>query len=124
LYFSRNSLKRAATIKAQVFQDSNYNGIFDQHEQALPNVEFKGHSLWRNRRTNELGIVYLPESQVFSKQYIELATNSLDDHFLAVDMPSLLVESHAGGISSINFHFMKRLSLKVRLCCEVVTNRT
>ncbi|WP_028865531.1 hypothetical protein [Psychromonas aquimarina] len=103
MHFSRNTLKNTATIKAIAFEDSNYNGVFDENEQAVSGVQFKGNSAWKNKQTDDQGIVYLPEVKTSSTQYIEFKEDSLDDPFLVVDKPYIEVEAHAGGLNELYF---------------------
>ncbi|MFT4924919.1 MAG: hypothetical protein ACI8WB_001009 [Phenylobacterium sp.] len=121
LHYSRDSLKRTATIKAMAFMDDNHNGLFDRNEAPVAGVSFKGNDKWTGAKTNAQGVVYLPQAKTASAQYLEFDSDSLDDPFLAVDESRFNIKTHAGGLNELYFPIYQTTEIEGEIILKKTT---
>ncbi len=104
---SSDSMSSFATIHAITFQDDNYNGLFDENEQALTDIGYRGSNHWRTIRSDNSGIARLPKAKGRQPQAIAIDPVTLEDPFMFIPNEGFLVQGHPGGVNEIHFAVQK-----------------
>lgn len=88
-----------ANIHALAYLDNNRNNVFDDADEALPDVVIEGRQNWRNKSTNQQGLVQLATTS--RRQPVTISEASLPDPFMRPSSQLALVETHKGGLNRI-----------------------
>lgn len=94
--FSEVSAINTASLQARVFIDENNNGVFDEGEQPVSNIRFKGKSRWRKYVTDEQGRMTLKGLENLSIETLEVDEKSIEDPFIKPASGPIHVYTHAG----------------------------
>ncbi len=114
---TRSSLQ-SSRIHAQVFEDKNYNSVYDEDDLPIENARFFGRHHWRNYYTDKQGRVTLPGAISNRLQTIRLDKSTLDDPFLSVANEGFQVRSHSGGKNHVDFPLWKTFEIEGMLVSE------
>lgn len=95
-FFSADSYLNNASIAARVFIDENNNKLYDDGEQPVERVRFKGKSKWRQYQTDDQGLVVLNDVEHLSLEKLEIEERSLEDPFVQPSQGAMYVYTHAG----------------------------
>jgi len=77
--FDARSMASLGSASAQVFLDTNQNGLLDADEEPLPNVAFDLNGGRQQIRTNDQGVAFLTALPVHKPADIEVAKVTLED---------------------------------------------
>lgn len=77
--FDARTLASLGSVSAQVFLDSNQDGLLDDDEEPLPNVAFDLNGGRHRVRTNEQGVAFLTSLPAHTPANIEVAKSTLED---------------------------------------------
>lgn len=101
---SRTSSEQGAAM-AHAFIDANGNGAFDDGDQPMDGVSFGRNPLWRDIRTDEEGVAFLPG--VPADRFVNVVVNleSVEDPYLVTENEGLTTLVHAGGVSKLSYPF-------------------
>ena len=77
--FDARTLASLGSVSAQVFLDTNQDGLKDEDEEALPNVAFDLNGGRQRVRTNEEGVAFLTGLPAHVPANIEVAKSTLED---------------------------------------------
>ncbi len=104
LLSSRATSQHGAAL-ARTYIDVNDNGVFDSGDQPMPEVSFGRNPLWRDIRTDEEGLAFLPG--VPADRFVNVLVNleSVEDPYLVTESEGRTTLVHAGGVAKLNFPF-------------------
>jgi cell division septation protein DedD len=88
-------------LAVESFIDSNENGLFDSGDEAISDIGFKGHYLWKERRTNQQGQVMLPS--IGSGQMLSVDFRTLSNPYYQPLDNMVRASSHRGGVTKVNY---------------------
>ena len=94
--FAEDSAINSATLNARVFIDENNNKRFDEGEEGVSNIRFKGKSRWRKYQTDEEGLMVVSGLESLTMEKFEVDEKSIEDPFVRSAEPPVYVYTHAG----------------------------
>ncbi|KZY73209.1 hypothetical protein [Oleiphilus sp. HI0066] len=97
-FLSNESSVNSASLNARVFIDENDNQMFDEGEETLPGIRFKGKSKWRTFETGDDGVVVLKGIDHLQMEKIEIEEKSIEDPFIKAASGPFFVYTHAGSV--------------------------
>ncbi len=77
--FDARTLASLGSVSAQVFLDTNQDGLLDEDEEPLPNVAFDVNNGRQRVRTNEQGVAFLTGLPSHTPANIQVAKSTLED---------------------------------------------
>ena len=77
--FDARTLASLGSVSAQVFLDTNQDGLLDEDEEPLPSVAFDVNNGRQRVRTNEEGVAFLTGLPAHTPANLEVAKSTLED---------------------------------------------
>jgi len=112
LSISNDFISSTGTVTAKAYLDRNNDGQFNDGDQALEGVTFKGRSAWRKMPTDSTGLVTLKGIPPQELQIIEIDEGSLGDPFLRVKNAKRFVYTHAGATNDLEFSVLETFEIE------------
>jgi len=101
---SRTTSSQGAAM-AHTFMDLNGNGVFDDEDEPMSGVGFGRNPLWRDIRTDEEGVAFLPGLPADRFVNVLVSVDSVEDPYLVTENEGLTTLVHAGGVAKLEFPF-------------------
>lgn len=102
-HMQRQKMANSAAAAAFVYLDRDADGRFGRDDEPMADIGFSGSSLWRNVKTNEHGVAFLPNLPANQPRTVELDLATLTDPFLIPATKGLSAVGHTGGIVDLEF---------------------
>lgn len=99
-------------VKARVFLDHDYDGAFSQMDEPVSGVRFLGRHDWKQRTTNDDGVVYLSGLRTQAQSSITLESKSLADPYWRSDFVKAHVVSHPGGLQQLDIPIQQTVEVE------------
>ncbi|MEM8499192.1 MAG: carboxypeptidase-like regulatory domain-containing protein [Pseudomonadota bacterium] len=96
------SMASEGRLRARVFLDHDYDGAFSPVDEPISGVRFIGRHDWKQRSTNDDGIVYLTGLRTEAQSSIALESKSLADPYWRSDFIKAHLVSHPGGLQRLD----------------------
>ena len=109
---SNQKVSNTGQVRMQAFLDRNNDGLFNQQDEPLEDIQFKGLQHWPGLKTNEQGNVVLTGLSARSPSRIAIAESSLPDPFWQPLNKELHISSHAGAIAQIPFAITETIEVE------------
>ncbi|MFK7733557.1 MAG: collagen binding domain-containing protein [Pseudomonadales bacterium] len=97
-----DSMANEGRLKARVFLDHDYDGAFSEVDEPIDGVKFLGRHDWKQRRTNNEGIVYLSGLRTEVQSNVTLENKSLADPYWRTNFTGAQIVSHPGGLQQLD----------------------
>jgi len=110
--FDKNGFSSSARVLARAYIDDNSNQQFDENDQALEGIIFKGRNEWKTTPTDSNGYALLTGIPNQTMQRISIDESSIDDPFMRVITPQYYLYSHAGKQNELSFQLVPTLELE------------
>ncbi|KZZ76403.1 hypothetical protein A3767_15080 [Oleiphilus sp. HI0133] len=98
--FAEGSALNSATLNARVFIDENSNGLYDEGEEGVSDIRFKGKSRWRKYQTDENGQIVVGGLENLVMEKFEVDEKTIEDPFIKPAAAPVFVYTHAGAYVS------------------------
>jgi len=102
-YIQSTKLANAGTVTSRVFLDNNFNGRFDEGDEALKDVSFMVNRSETRAATNANGQAILTGLDTYNPIKVSVATGSLEDPFWVATPEAVLVTLRPGASVNIDF---------------------
>ncbi|WP_423895843.1 SdrD B-like domain-containing protein [Candidatus Pelagadaptatus aseana] len=89
----------SSRIHARAYVDNNRNRVFDEGDEGLEDVSFRGNRRWHNLSTSETGDVLLVGASPNAHQKVEVDLASIDDPYLQPVVENAVIKTHPGGMA-------------------------
>jgi len=100
---SRRSLASQGAMMVRVFEDENFNGVFDVGEPIVEGAKVKGLQSHRHAVSDENGVAMLQGMPNNLTTDIVLDRNSFDDPFLLPAIPGISITPRRGTVGMMDF---------------------
>ncbi len=102
-HMQKEKMASGSAASAFVYLDRDADGRYGRDDEPMPGIGFTGSSLWRNVRTNDRGVAFLPGLPANLPRAVELDLTTLDDPFLIPSTRGLTAMGHTGGVVDLEF---------------------
>jgi len=102
-HMQRQKMSTGSAAAAFVYLDRDADGRYGRNDEPMADIGFSGSGLWRDVRTNEKGIAFLPGLPSNQAREVELDLETLVDPFLIPTTKGLTAMGHTGGIVNLEF---------------------
>lgn len=99
---SGNPMAGEGRLRARVFLDHDYDGEFSNNDEPLSGVGFLGRHDWKQKSTNDEGLVYLSGLRTQAQSNVALNKKSLADPYWRSEFVAARLVSHAGGLQRLD----------------------
>ena len=110
--FDKNGFSSSARVLAHAYIDDNNNQQFDESDQPLEGIIFKGRNEWKKTPTGSNGYALLTGIPNQTMQRISIDESSIDDPFMRVITPQYYLYSHSGKQNELSFQLVPTLELE------------
>ena len=93
----------SGAVAAKVFLDNNNNGVFDDGDEPLENIDVLVNGGAKRIKTNDEGVAFITNIQSDITSSITINSDSLPDPFLIVRKKAVIITAHSGIINDILF---------------------
>lgn len=101
----------SSTLDLLTYVDNNKNAVYDEYDQALPNVRFGIKPYWHNVRSNRDGLAYLPGAGQNAPVRVYFDTSETTHPNLKPVNDNFRFFTHAGGVTTFDVPFNYNISV-------------
>ena len=124
-YFTSNrSLVSQGSISVFVYQDMNNNGIFDNQDQALPEIDIVSKQSYRRAKTDKNGIAVLESMPNYRQTDIEVDEGSVADPYLIPKGEGISVIPRSSVVQHIEIPMVSSIEIEGKVAELVSENET